>query len=62
MITEYVLTLKSGVIMHVTHGEKGPIGLWVWSINQASPKVLTFDNGLAVLSTEIACIQPLEVS
>lgn len=52
---KYVIMMKNGTTFRVER-EKSPVGLWMWSLNQFEPKVLTFD-GIAVLNTEIAGIE-----
>lgn len=51
----YIIMLKNGRHFQVER-EKSPVGLWIWSLQQFEPKVLTFD-GIAVLNTDISAIE-----
>lgn len=55
----FSITLKSGHTVVVSNGDKNPIGLWRWSMKQAVPQVLSFDDDVAILSSEISMIRPL---
>jgi hypothetical protein len=55
---KYAITLKSGVITVVENDDvRNPVGLWIWSMGKATPQVLSFDNNVSILSTEIAMIE-----
>lgn len=61
----YELTLKNGIKHLISenvdkNGElRSPIGLWIWSLKQYTPQVLSYGR-LSVLSTEILAIEEIE--
>lgn len=52
---KYRITTKSGHVYIIEH-DKNPVGLWIWSLKQYTPQILSFGD-TSIIATEIAAIE-----